>query len=196
MATAETITKKQVILETAARLFREKGFASTTMRDIGDAAGMLPSSLYNHIKSKQDILQEICLSNAKSFTEGMKAIRKMKCSPSEQLTEVIALHVRIATEDSSSSTVFSDEWKQLDPEHLKTFLTMRRKYEKELVAIIKEGIDSQSWQAWDTDIAVHSLLSSLRWVHEYYKPGKMGSPEKVSREMANMWLHGLEKKKK
>ena len=52
-------TKKQLILEAAARLFRDKGYAATSMRDLARAVDLKASSLYNHIGSKEEILQNI-----------------------------------------------------------------------------------------------------------------------------------------
>src|SRR5947208_17064379 len=53
-------TKKDVITQKASRLFKEKGFSATSMRDLAEAIGVEAPSLYNHIGSKTEILQEIC----------------------------------------------------------------------------------------------------------------------------------------
>ena len=53
-------TKKDVITKKASRLFKEKGFSATSMRDIAEAIGIEAPSLYNHISSKGEILQDIC----------------------------------------------------------------------------------------------------------------------------------------
>ena len=53
------ISRKDEIIKTAAKLFKEKGYSAVTMRDIATAMGMKAASLYNHIKSKQEILKEI-----------------------------------------------------------------------------------------------------------------------------------------
>lgn len=185
--------RKKHILEQAAALFKEKGYTASSMRDLADRVGLEPSSLYNHIRSKAEILREICLTNAERFTDGMKSIRASGAGPSEQLCELVRLHVRIATEDNSSITVFNDEWKHLDEESLKAFLKMRKEYEKALISILEEGLGTGAWYKHNVFVLMQSLLSSLRWVHQFYRPEKMGSPDDLADEIATIWLKGLEK---
>ena len=52
-------SKKELILQKAAAMFRQKGFAATSMRDLAETVGIEAASLYNHIQSKAEILQEI-----------------------------------------------------------------------------------------------------------------------------------------
>lgn len=191
----ETISaKKQHILEQAALLFREKGYAASTMRDLAERVGVEPSSLYNHIKSKSEILRDICLSNGGRFTEGIKEIISDFQDPSDQLRQVIRLHISIAIEDNSSITVFNDEWRHLDEESLGEFLRMRKFYEKTLKGILQEGIGSGQWQHHNIDVMMNSLLSSFRWLHENYRKNKHGDVDQLCSEMAELWLKGIEKR--
>ncbi|NND10648.1 MAG: helix-turn-helix transcriptional regulator, partial [Flavobacteriaceae bacterium] len=64
-------TRKQEIINTSAKLFKEKGFSAVTMRDLAQAMGIKAASLYNHINSKQEILTNIIISIAEEFTKGM-----------------------------------------------------------------------------------------------------------------------------
>ena len=57
-------TRKEEILRVAARLFKNKGYSAVTMRDLATDMGIKAASLYNHISSKQAILQEIVLAIA------------------------------------------------------------------------------------------------------------------------------------
>ena len=78
MKTVSTISKKQFIINTAADLFKEKGYSGTSIRDLASKVGLEPSSIYSHIKSKEELLSEICLGCARQFTDGMDEIYVLK----------------------------------------------------------------------------------------------------------------------
>ena len=59
-ATRKKASKKEFILKKAAQMFREKGFAATSMRDLAETVGIEAASLYNHIRSKNEMLESIC----------------------------------------------------------------------------------------------------------------------------------------
>ena len=62
-----------LILDEAARLFREKGYAATSMRDIATAVDMLPGSLYYHFAAKEDLLVAVYEQGVRLITEKARA---------------------------------------------------------------------------------------------------------------------------
>ena len=56
--------RKTEIINIAAKLFKEKGYSAVTVRDIANAMNIKAASLYNHIKSKQEILVLIIINIA------------------------------------------------------------------------------------------------------------------------------------
>ena len=84
-----TISRKQEIINVSSDLFKEKGYSAVTMRDIARAMGMKAASLYNHINSKQEILNYIIISLAEEFTQGMDSIRSSDISNIEKLKRIV-----------------------------------------------------------------------------------------------------------
>ena len=67
-------SKKNLILKKAAAMFREKGFSATSMRDLAETIGIEAASLYNHIRSKNEILEAICFEVANRFNTHLETI--------------------------------------------------------------------------------------------------------------------------
>ena len=191
---AVTKPKKQTILEAAARLFRDKGYSATSMRDLAQAVDLKASSLYNHISSKEEILQKICFNNAHRFLNGMKEVEEKDVSPTEKIRSLIRFHIIMATEDVTSVTAFNDEWRHLSEPHLNEFLALRKDYELRFKAIIKEGIASSEFRPIKSSIVLHTFLSSIRWLYDWYQDGREISTDDLQIEITAILLDGIKEK--
>jgi TetR/AcrR family transcriptional regulator, cholesterol catabolism regulator len=160
------ITKrKEEIQIAAARLFGERGFTASSVRDIAQAVGLGAASLYNHMGSKDELLNTICFHCAEQFLEGMKTIQVTLADPIEKIRALVQLHIRIALHDKSSVTVFNDEWRHLQQPQLASFLELRRSYETAYLRIIRDGIENGKLRKMDAFLMYQFILSSLRWLH-------------------------------
>lgn len=158
--------RKEEIQVAAAKLFGEKGFAASSVRDIAQAVGLGAASLYNHMGSKDELLTSICFRCADKFSAGMKEIDSTLIRPEDKIKELIRLHVRIAWEDKSSVTVFNDEWRHMHEPDLSAFKAMRRTYETTYLRIISDGIADGTFRKMDANLIYQFILSSLRWLHQ------------------------------
>src|SRR4030095_2171865 len=159
-------TKRQGEIQTAAaKLFGEKGFAACSVRDIAQAVGLGAASLYNHMESKDELLNTICFRCANEFLDGMTAIDSSPGSPEDKIKALIRLQIHIALNDKSSVTVFNDEWRHLQEPYLSEFLELRRSYEKSYLRIIRDGIQKGIFKQMDAYVMYQLILSSLRWLH-------------------------------
>lgn len=183
--------KKQLILEAAARSFRDKGYSATSMRDLALAVDLKASSLYNHIGSKQEILREICFDNANHFLSGMEAIERMNTGALEKIKSLIHLHIQVATEDITSVTAFNDEWRHLQEPELSEFVTLRRNYENRFKTIIEKGIQEGSLIPVEPIVALYTILSSMRWLYDWYKPERKLSLEVIREQIISLLLRGI-----
>lgn len=172
----------------------EKGYLAASMRELADRMGLKQaSSLYNHFKSKEEVLQKICLENADKFINGISNIEKDKLSPLDKVKSLIRLHIRIAAEDVTSVTVFNDEWRHLSEPYLSDFLKKRKDYEARFKKIIQTGIKDGVFKEIDPTTALYTILTSIRWIHYWYKPGRKVSIEKLEEDVFAILIDGLRK---
>lgn len=165
------INKKALIYEQAAQLFKEKGYQAASMRELATRVALKVSSLYSHIGSKEEILQKFCFDNAQAFIDGMDKIKlDLSLNNIQKIEALIRLHVHIATQNPMSATVFNDEWRNLSAPYLKDFLAMRKQYELDFKAIIEAGIASGELKSLNADVALFTILTSVRWLHYWYGP--------------------------
>ncbi|MBV6426599.1 MAG: HTH-type transcriptional repressor KstR2 [Haliscomenobacter sp.] len=183
--------KRQHILETAAILFRDKGYSATSMRDLARAVGLQASSLYNHIESKEKLLQEICLANALKFLSMMEKVEAMDIPVAAKVEQLLRLHIRTAIQDVTSVTSFNDEWRHLGEPYLKDFKDMRRDYEQRFIHILRQGIEAGEIRAQEPQVVLYTLFSSLRWLYDWFQPGKRLSATNVEEEILNLLFYGL-----
>lgn len=184
------INSKEAIFYAAAELFQKKGYSATSMRELAQHVGLEASSLYSHIKSKEELLKEICMTHANRFLDGITDIRVNYHSAVKQLEAVIRLHVDIAAGSLSSVTVFNDEWKHLSEPDRTDFLKMRKLYENAVLQIIEQGIQKGEIKAVDPKIALYSFLTSLRWIHYWFKPGRI-SKDRLHENLKTLLLDGM-----
>lgn len=185
------VDRKRVILRKAAELFKAKGYSATSMRDLAVAVGIEPSSLYSHIRSKEELLAKICLDTADLFTTGINRIKQADASPQEQLASVIDLHLQIAKSQPSSVTVFTDEWRHLAPEDLTLFEDKRRDYQRAVRAMVDAGIKMGAFRDIDSQTITKTLLTSLRWVHTWQPKERSIDYDKIADDIKKLFLQGL-----
>lgn len=190
MAAIDLKSKQQEIRKAAARLFRDKGYSATSMRDLAQAVDLKAPSIYNHFNSKEEILRQICFDNADRFTRAMTAVENMAASSAEKLRALIRIHILIATEDETSVIAFNDEWRHLDEPHLSEFTAIRRDYERRFRAIIEDGIQTGDLKPLDPNIVTHTIFSSMRWLYDWYLPGKKITTEDLERDITALLMGG------
>ncbi len=158
-------SRKSIIIEEAAKLFTSKGYPSTSIRELALQVGIEPSSIYSHIKSKEELLTSICMEAAHYFQDGMKEVLNSDNNVQEKINLLIDLHIDAVRKMPSAITVFTDEWKHLPDDAMKEFLEIRKSYQSNWEDIIVEGINEGTVADVDPFILRNSILSSLRWVH-------------------------------
>ena len=184
---------KDMILMNAAELFRKKGFAAASVRELAETLGIEAPSLYNHIGSKAELLQEICFGVAKDYTLHMEEMLASKKNAAEKIAEIIRFHVRKLSTDFDKVFVSEHEWKRLPQKFLEEFLAQRKAYENNMIEIVKEGIAKKIFKNLLPSIAVLSILSAVRGLELRQRHKSEFTIEELEETMVQHLLHGITK---
>ncbi len=184
-------TKKDSILKNAAMLFRSKGFKATSVRELADTLGVEAPSLYNHIGSKAELLQEICFDIAADYSTFMQTIISSPENADKKTKKLIEFHIQKLFIDFDKVYVADYEWKQLPKKQLGEFLIQRKIYENNFVEIIEEGIKKKLFKKLQPRITVLTILSAVRGL-EFLKSKKNNfTVEVLQQNMVNHLLNGI-----
>lgn len=186
------ITRERFIA-TALELFHEKGFKATTMRDIAKVLQIEAATLYNYIRSKQQLLDDLVFGIAHQFHDGLSDIYASSYSPLEKLKAIVNLNVRLTTAYPYRVALLVAEWKHLEEEQQQEFLQNRGSYEQMVRDIINQGMEIQELRIMDLEVATYSFLSSIRWLFSWYiEQGHSVNPIELEKQMADFILKGMQ----
>ena len=189
---APTHSRKTQIEHTATALFRARGYAATSMRELATALGLEAGSLYSHIKSKEEILHRVCFGLAAEFFANFaQATADSSVTVATQLRQAIESHVRVLTRDSAASAVFLHEWRHLSEPARAEFLALRDRYEAGFRTLITQGVAAGQLHTPDAAFAALTLLASLNWLPSWYRPEGKLSPDEIAHRLAEQLLTGI-----
>jgi AcrR family transcriptional regulator len=194
MESAVNLSRKEQVIRKAAELFREKGYAASSMRDLAQKLGIEAASLYSHIKSKEEILQNLCFDMATEFRKSLDDVERQKGPASEKLRKGIVGHIQVMAKDLIASAVFMNEHRHLSQPYLREFLLLRINYINRFKDIIEQGINSGEFkETIDKKLAVMTLFSSLNWMPQWYDPQSDIVPGDLGQQLADMLVNGMKK---
>ncbi|HUQ65681.1 MAG TPA: TetR/AcrR family transcriptional regulator [Flavitalea sp.] len=183
--------RKEVILEKAAHLFRKNGFNATSMRDLAENVGVEAASLYNHINSKAELLQEICFRIANKFTNHMDEVMSSDQSAIVKIEAILRFHIRQMIHNFEEVYVSDREWKHLTDPYLSNFKGQRRTHRQRIASIIEEGISKGEIKKIDAPTAVLILLHAVSGIESWHRSRQKISGELLEQNMILILIEGL-----
>jgi AcrR family transcriptional regulator len=191
------LSRKEQVIRKAAELFKDKGYAAASMRDLAQLLGIEAASLYSHIKSKEEILRSLCFDMATEFRKSLEEVEKQNLPASEKLRKGIVGHIQVMAKDLTASAVFMNEHRHLSQPFLRDFLLLRINYINRFKNIIEQGIASGEFKnSIDKKLAVMTLFSSLNWMPMWYDPAGLIEPTELGAQLSDMLVNGLKQNSK
>lgn len=184
-------TRKDVIIAKAAKLFREKGFTATSMRDLAEHVGVEAASLYNHISSKAEILQEICFKVANKFMAQISEVEAGNASAIEKIEAILRFQIQQMVNHYEEVYVSDREWKHLTDPYLSNIQNQRRAYRQRMASIIQEGIRRQEIKNIDAPTAVLIMLHAVSGIESWHRSRQKIGGQLLEDNMVMILVDGL-----
>lgn len=191
--TSENASRKDVIVQKAAILFKEKGFKAASMRELAEVVGVEAASLYNHIKSKNELLHEICFSVANRYNQKLEELESKEISSLEKVETLLRFHINGMVDHFEEVFVSDREWKYLSEPYLSNFQNQRRTYRKRFAAIIEDGIRKKEMKKIDATTAVLIMLHAISGIESWHRSKQKISGEELEENMIAILVGGLKK---
>src|SRR5215471_3143553 len=160
--------KLEMILRTSARIFAEKSYHSTSMRDIARATGVSLAGLYHYCKSKEELLfliQDHCFA---AVHERLEAQIKDVDDPFEKLGIFIENHLSFFAANMSEMKVLSHEAESLRGDLYTHVSTRKDKYTKLARLILREvQTAGENQQPVDLTVATYALFGMMNWIYNW-----------------------------
>lgn len=149
---------RERILATAARLFHERGYQATTVRDVAAAVGIRAGSLFHHFPSKEQMLVEMLREASVSLCVGAEAAVEGLESPQQQLAALIRYELNCFVGDRTKHqyAVLVSEWRDVPPAVQPELQMLRRRYFGVWTDVL-EACHARGVLRLDPDAALHVL---------------------------------------
>ncbi|MCF8061846.1 MAG: TetR/AcrR family transcriptional regulator [Deltaproteobacteria bacterium] len=158
-AKAETRpSRKGIILQEAARLFREKGYRASTLRELARRSGVKGGSIYYHFASKQEILYRIMDETMNNLLQGLEHEIREEQDPVHRLNRGIEFHIRYHLENQDETHVADTELINLGDDHRRRIVGKRAEYERTFSGILEEGTREGVMGVGNTKLASIAVL--------------------------------------
>ena len=188
-----TGSKKEVIITAAAKLFKEKGYKAASMRELASVLGVEAASLYNHIKSKDELLRIICFEVNQTYQTNIEAIENESNTIISKVEKLLRFHVKMMIEKYEKVYVADHDWRKMEEPNLSTHRELRRNYRKKFTAIVQQGIDSNEIKAIDANSAVMIFINAMGAIDQWHRIIHKVDSQSFEDIMISILIDGIKK---
>ena len=185
---ADEAGRRGQILRESARLFREKGFDGTSVRDIAAATGLQSGSWVYHFKTKQDILAAVMEEGLQQALERIEAIGHQRLAPRARFRALLRTHIdTLLGPGQDFIPVLLYEWRSLEAGARPRIVELQRRYEAVWDAVIAALQKSGEWTQ-PTRLDRLFMFGALNWIAHWYRPGGALDAAQLAEEAERFFL--------
>ena len=170
MTTPARDQKLDALLAAAARVFAQRGYHQTSMRDLAKASGVSLAGVYYYVQSKEELLFLIQSRNFDAVIAGMREALAGVTDPVERLSRYIDNHLDYFAGHMAEMKVLSHEADALSGDYLHQVSDKKREYTRTLMDILADVERAHGPAHVNRRVATYSLFGMMNWIYNWYDP--------------------------
>ena len=182
--------RREELLRVSAKLFREKGFDGTSIRDISTAAGMHSGSPFYHFKTKQDILLAVM---EQGLAEGLRSLEEAMAgaaTPEQRFVRMIRAQLGTILEDGNDFIpVLLYDFRSLTAENRRRIVALKDRYDALWQQVI-DDLKRAGHMPGDAQLVRLLILGAVNWTGTWYRTGGRLSLDEIAEGAARLFLRG------
>lgn len=176
------------VLESATRLFTEKGYEAASVRDLAAELEIRPSSLYHHFPGKQHILFAICLGLQRDFNADVMPELTGDRPPDQAIAAAVRRHVLFGNRRKGEVLVTIRERRSLPKDQLAQVNGLRREYRDTMARVIGDGCEQGLFRAGEPKLAAMAIVDMINGLPHWFQPRDEVDLERVADRYARAAL--------
>lgn len=167
--------RREVIIRAAGKLFRQRGYEGTSVRDIAGAVGLHSGSLFFHFETKEEILVSLLEGGLRRAVTILEEHLAAASSPREKLSAIMHGHLKAILQDERDAFyVVLRDWRTLSAPSRKKVIALRDEYERHIAKALDE-LSAKGVIPKNKRLYRLFLLGALNWTVQWYRPeGDLG----------------------
>ena len=183
---------RESVVKAAGKLFALRGYHGTSMQDLGDELGLLKSSIYSHVSSKEDLLLEVVRRAERLFNQSAREALETPSGEAARLRALIRGHLQVILDHRDEASTFLNEARALDERYREAVIDARNGYEGVFRQVIGRGVRTGEFDdRVDPAMASIFILSILNAVGRWYRPDGRLEPGDLAEEMWGFISSGM-----
>ena len=183
--------RREVIVDTSARLFARHGYHATGLNELCDANDLGKGALYHYIGSKEGLLAAIHDRVMDEVLRGADRVAEAGGSPSAQLEMLGDELLDVIHRYPDHVWVFLHEFPALTGERAATFRERRQQYERRVEAVLRAGVESGEFRELDTWLTARAWLGMHNYTYLWLRPGQRLTARDVAKPFAEIFIRGI-----
>jgi AcrR family transcriptional regulator len=187
-------SKRVAILETAARLFLERGYRSTSLRELAALLNITKPALYYYFQNKEQILVECYRAGITSIEGLLEEGRLDAGSGLERLQKYLHVYATaIVSHDFGRCVAMLDD-SELSSAARRQVRALKRRIDASIREYIEDGMADGSIAACNPKLAAFAAAGAINWIGTWYRPDGGMTGEEIASGFAELLTSGLAKR--